>query len=47
MSKEFNMILINAYNEYRDHPDPPVPLELIKEYLEDEGINVDENNCFS
>lgn len=47
MSKEFNAVLINAYNEYRDHPDPPVPLKLIKEYLEDEGISVDENKSFS
>lgn len=47
MSEEFNTVLKKAYNEYRDHPDPPVPLKLIKEYLEDEGIFVDENKSFS
>ncbi|BDZ67934.1 hypothetical protein [Methanobacterium ferruginis] len=40
MSEEFNTVLKNAYNQFRDHPDPPIPLELIKDFLHDEGIQV-------
>ncbi|WP_308572164.1 hypothetical protein [uncultured Methanobacterium sp.] len=43
MSEEFNTVLISAYNEFKDDPDSPVPVELIKEYLECEGIQVGEN----
>lgn len=46
MSDEFNTFLKNAYRQFKDDPDPPIPLELIKDYLKDEGITVDENgNC--
>jgi hypothetical protein len=44
MSKEFNTVLMNAYNQFRDHPDPPIPLELIKDYLKDEGLLVEEQD---
>jgi hypothetical protein len=42
MSEEFNTFLKNAYHQFKDDPDPPIPLELIKSYLEDEGIKVEE-----
>jgi hypothetical protein len=40
MSKELNETLKEAYNRYKDDPNPPVPLGTIKEYLELEGIEV-------
>lgn len=40
MSKELNDRLKEAYNRYKDDPNPPVPLGTIKEYLELEGIEV-------
>ena len=46
MSKEFNTVLMDVYNQFRDHPDPPIPLELIKEYLLDEGFQVGEQGIY-
>lgn len=40
MTEEFNTVLKNAYYHFKDNPDPPLPLEMIKNYLEDEGISV-------
>lgn len=40
MSKELNDLLKKAYNEYRDVPNPPVPIKEIKEYLELKEIEV-------
>lgn len=33
-----NKKLKEIYFTYKDHPDPPVPLKTIKEFLEGEGI---------
>ena len=44
MSEEFNELLKRTYNQFRDDPDSsPVPLDKIKEFLENEGIKVDED----
>jgi hypothetical protein len=43
MSNEFNKVLKNAYYQFKDYLDPPIPLELIKSYLEDEGIQLEED----
>jgi hypothetical protein len=44
MSKELNDTLKEAYNRYKDDLNPPVPLRTIKEYLELEGINPDDDD---
>lgn len=44
MSKELNSILKEAYDQYKDVSNPPVPIKEIKEYLELEGIEVDVEN---
>lgn len=44
MSKELNDLLEKAYIEFKDVPNPPVPIKEIKEYLELEGIEVDVEN---
>lgn len=41
ISEQLNKVLIRAYNCFKDDPDHPLPLELIKMYLEDEGIDLD------
>ncbi len=42
-----NEKLKDIYMTYRDHENPPVPLKAIREYLELEGVELDEseNNC--
>lgn len=40
ISKELNETLLEAYNRYKDDPNPPVPLVTIKEYLELEGVTL-------
>jgi hypothetical protein len=42
MSEELQNILIKAYGRWKDDPNPPVPLETIKEYLELEGISFED-----
>lgn len=44
MSEHLNNLLKKAYHKYQNDPNPPVPLETIKKYLELEGIPMDENN---
>jgi hypothetical protein len=44
MSVELNEILTKAYHQYKDESNPPVPLATIKEFLELEGINLDDIN---
>lgn len=41
---KLNKKLIDIYNTYKDHENPPVPLKTIKEYLELEGISLNEEN---
>ncbi len=40
MSNELNILLKQVYYHYKNYKNPPVPLELIKEFLELEGINL-------
>lgn len=42
MSKELNEVLKHSYDFWKNDPFPPVPLDLIKEYLETEGISLDD-----
>lgn len=42
MSNELNTILKQAYLQYKSDPNPPVPLEAIKEYLKLEGIDLED-----
>lgn len=41
MSAELNNLLKKAYYSYQGREDPPISTEMIREYLEYEGINVD------
>jgi len=43
MSEELNNILKKAYFYYKDDINPPVPIEIIKEYLKLEGIVLGDN----
>lgn len=38
MKTEFSKLLKKTYRQYKDEKRPPVPVKLIKEYLELEGI---------
>jgi len=42
-----NEKLKDIYMTYRNHENPPVPLDTIREYLELEGVELDEseNKC--
>lgn len=42
MSYELNIILKEVYYIYKDHNNPPVPINTIKEYLELEGLFLDD-----
>ncbi len=44
MSKELNNLLKQAYIQYKDFKDPPVPIHEIKAYLKLEGIEIDSEN---
>lgn len=44
MSKKLNELLIKAYRRWLDEPDPPVPVDTIREYLELEGVPLDNNH---
>lgn len=44
MSKELNELLKKAYYRWKGNSDSPVPIESIKEFLELEGINLEEND---
>jgi hypothetical protein len=37
-----NEKLLDIYMTYKDHKQPPVPVDTIKEYLVLEGISLDE-----
>lgn len=39
-----NEKLKDIYLTYKDHKNPPVPLDTIKEYLELEGVSLDDEN---
>lgn len=43
MSTELNNVLLKAYNQWKDHEDPPVPIPEIKEFLESEGVSFGNN----
>lgn len=43
LSKEFNELLKQFYINNHDTKEPRIPLELIKEYLEIEGIKIENN----
>lgn len=43
MSKELNKILKQAYDQFKDVSNPPVPIEEIKAYLKIEGIELKTN----
>ncbi len=42
MTDELNKLLIKAYYCYKDYKNPPVPVNTIKEFLELEGIKVED-----
>jgi hypothetical protein len=42
MSKKLNKLLKKAYNKYQNDPNPPIPLKTIKEFLELEGISLED-----
>jgi hypothetical protein len=42
LSKELNNVLIKAYFQFKDYDNPPVPITEIKEYLEFEGVELEE-----
>lgn len=44
MSEILNYLLIKAYYQWKNKSSPPVPLRTIKEYLELEDINLDDDN---
>jgi hypothetical protein len=44
LSEELNNVLIKAYYQFKDYDNPPVPITEIKEYLELEGVELEENN---
>jgi hypothetical protein len=41
MSDELNTLLKQVYYRYKDEINSPVPIELIKKYLQLEGFDVD------
>jgi len=45
MTEELNNLLKKAYYSYQDREDPPISTEMIRAYLEIEGISVDEEYC--
>lgn len=44
MSEEFKNLLKKTYDQYKNDENPPIPLEEIKEYLELEGVELEETN---
>jgi antitoxin component HigA of HigAB toxin-antitoxin module len=42
MSAELNELLKEAYHSFKGREDAPLPIEMIKEYLEIEGIKIGE-----
>lgn len=44
MSKTLNDKLKNIYQTYKDQENPPVPIEIIKEYLELCGVKLDDSD---
>lgn len=42
MTEELNNLLQEAYHSWKNHPNPPIPLETIRDYLALEGLQVDE-----
>jgi hypothetical protein len=44
LSKELNELLIQAYHDWSSEPDPIIPLSLIREYLELEGVKLENGN---
>lgn len=42
MSEELKNLLSKAYKSWKDDPNPPIPLITIKEFLELEGISLDD-----
>ena len=42
MSAELNKLLKKAYRTYQDRDNSPIPLDMIRDYLEYEGINVED-----
>lgn len=43
MSKELNNLLKKAYYLWKYVPNPPIPIKTIKEFLELEGISLEED----
>lgn len=44
MTDEFNQLLKRTYNQFKTDPDSsPIPLDTIKEFLENEGVELDES----
>lgn len=42
MTEQLNQLLKEAYHRYKDDPNPPVPLKTIKEFLEFEGVPLEQ-----
>jgi len=42
VTEEFKTLLKKTYDQYKDHENPPIPLNEIKEYLELEGVELEE-----
>lgn len=43
MSNELNDVLLDAYKQWKDNEDPPVPIPEIKAFLESEGVSLGNN----
>jgi hypothetical protein len=39
-SKDFNKLLIEVYNRFKDEPEPPIPIKEVKELLSLDGIEL-------
>jgi len=44
LTKEFNDLLKHFYFSYIDKENPPIPLKTIKDYLELEGVTLENND---
>lgn len=42
LSEKLNKLLIKVFNQYKDSNNPPVPIPEIRDFLEFEGIDLDD-----
>ena len=41
MAKDFNKLLLEVYNRFKDEPDSPIPIKEVKDLLSLDGIEVE------